>query len=179
MKNKAENIEEVEIDLIKLTRTVWDGKNIIIKTILVFLFIALLYAFGSKNEYEATCKLMPEIQENIRPNLGGLGNLAGLAGFNIDMGNKNALLPEHYPLITQSLPFQQKLLNEKIGVQKLDTIIRLYDYFLEFDRSSIFEIIYNYTVGLPFHLRSILRSKENRFNDKKRVEFQYNNKWIV
>jgi hypothetical protein len=59
-----------------------------------FLVIGLMIAFGSKVEYEASCKLMPENQEGMKSNLGGLGSLAGLAGINLDMGGTGALTPE-------------------------------------------------------------------------------------
>jgi uncharacterized protein involved in exopolysaccharide biosynthesis len=147
--------------------TIWSGRKTILKVIIIFLVIGLLYAFGSKKEYKASCKLMPEVQENLRPNLGGLGNLAGLAGLNIDLGNtSSALLPDHYPLITRSLPFQQKILNEKIEIQKLDTVVSLYNYLYELDKSSVFEILYDYTVGLPFKIRSLIMSHDINLNEK-------------
>ena len=94
-----------------------------------FFLLGLLIAFGSKVEYEASCKLMPESQEGMKPNLGGLGSLAGLAGINLDMGGSGALTPELYPQIAQSVPFLLKILNEPIHFEKQDTTTTSYIFF--------------------------------------------------
>ena len=123
MEEEKENIEsknpvikDDEIDLLEVTKTVWAGRKLILKVTGIFLVIGLIIAFGSKVEYEASCKLMPESQEGVKPNLGGLGSLAGLAGINLDMGNSGALTPELYPQISQSVPFIMKIWNEPVHI---------------------------------------------------------------
>jgi LPS O-antigen subunit length determinant protein (WzzB/FepE family) len=68
-------IKDDEIDLIEVAKTIWAGRKLILKVTAVFLVIGLVIAFGSKVEYEASCKLMPETQEGMKSNLGGLGSL--------------------------------------------------------------------------------------------------------
>jgi protein involved in polysaccharide export with SLBB domain len=87
-------IKDDEIDLIEVAKTIWAGRKLILKVTAVFLVIGLVIAFGSKVEYEASCKLMPETQEGMKSNLGGLGSIAGLAGINLDMGTTGALTLE-------------------------------------------------------------------------------------
>ena len=50
-------VEEDEIDLVEVARTIWAGRKLILKVTLVFFLLGLLVAFGSKVEFEASCKL--------------------------------------------------------------------------------------------------------------------------
>lgn len=157
-----ESIKKTKIDLIELTKVVWDQRKYIIYTIVVSIIIGLIVALGSKKEYTSYCKLMPESDENFQSSIGGLGSLAGLAGINMNMGINSSILPQHYPMITQSLPFQKILLEKSIRFQKLDTSVTLYKYFMDIYKPSLFEIIYNYTVGMPNQLRALFSEQRTR-----------------
>lgn len=146
-------IQDDEIDLLELAKTIWKGRKLILKVTGVFLLLGLFIAFGSKVEYEASCKLMPESQEGMKPNMGGLGSLAGLAGINLDMGGGGALTPELYPEIAQSVPFLLKILKEPIHFEKQDTTTTSYIFFNEVDRPSILSLIVKYTIKLPFVIK--------------------------
>lgn len=69
--------------------------------------IGALYAFSKPNEYTAQVTLLPEIQAKGGGNLGGLGSLAGLAGIDVSglSGAGDAVRPELYPTVLQSVPF--------------------------------------------------------------------------
>ncbi len=153
-------IKDDEIDLIEIGKTIWAGRKLILKITLAFFLIGVFVAFGSKVEYEAKCKLLPENQEGIMPsNLGGLGSLAGLAGINLDMGNSETLKPEMYPEIAQSLPFLLKVINEPIHFESLDKTMTSYNYFKEIDRPSIVSSLLKYTLGLPSQIKKWMRSE--------------------
>jgi uncharacterized protein involved in exopolysaccharide biosynthesis len=174
LKEYTENIEQNnpiikddEIDLIEVAKTIWAGRKLILKVTGVFFIIGLIIAFGSKVEYEASCKLMPENQEGMKSNLGGLGSLAGLAGINLDMGGTGALTPELYPQIAQSVPFIMKVWNEPIEFEKQDTTVSSYIYFKEIDNPSILGLIFKYTVGLPFQIKAWLTKSNDEQISKK------------
>ena len=162
-------VKDDEIDLIEVAKTVWAGRKLILKVTAVFFVIGVIIAFGSKVEYEASCKLMPETQEGMKPNLGGLGSLAGLAGINLDLGGNGALTPELYPEIAQSVPFLLKVWNEPIHFEKQDTVISTYQFFKEIDRPSIFNIVLKYTLYLPFQVKNWLTDTNltNTINSEK------------
>lgn len=153
-------IKDDEIDLIEVAKTIWAGRKLILKVTAVFFVIGLVIAFGSKVEYEASCKLMPESQEGTKPNLGGLGSLAGLAGINLDMSGTGALTPELYPQIAQSVPFLMKVWNEPIQFEKQDITTSSYNYFKEIDKPSFLGLIVKYTIGLPFQIKKWLSKSE-------------------
>jgi uncharacterized protein involved in exopolysaccharide biosynthesis len=157
-------IKDDEIDLIEVAKTIWAGRKLILKVTGVFLIIGLIIAFGSKVEYEASCKLMPENQEGMKSNLGGLGSLAGLAGINLDMGGTGALTPELYPQIAQSVPFIMKVWDEPIEFEKQDTTISSYIYFKEIDKPSFLGLIFKYSIGLPFQVKAWFTKSDEQKN---------------
>ena len=159
-KNDRPIIKDDEIDLIEVAKTIWAGRKLILKVTAVFFVIGLVIAFGSKVEYEASCKLMPESQEGTKPNLGGLGSLAGLAGINLDMSGTGALTPELYPQIAQSVPFLMKVWNEPIQFEKQDITTSSYVFFKEIDKPSFLSLMLQYTIGLPFQIKNWLTKSE-------------------
>ncbi|NJN27902.1 MAG: lipopolysaccharide biosynthesis protein [Cyclobacteriaceae bacterium] len=158
--NKRPIIQDDEIDLIEVVKTIWAGRILILKVTAAFFIIGLIIAFGSKVEYEASCKLMPENQEGLKPNMGGLGSLAGLAGINLDMGGTNALTPELYPEIAKSTPFLIDVWKKPIRFEKQDTLVSSYTFFRDLDRPSFLSLVANYTIGLPIQIKSWLSSSE-------------------
>lgn len=153
-------IKDDEIDLVEVAKTIWNGRKLILKVTGIFLLLGLFIAFGSKVEYEASCKLMPESQEGTKSDLGGLGGLAGLAGINLGMGGGGALTPELYPEISQSVPFLLKILNEPIHFEKQDTTTTSYIFFKEQDNPSYISLFFKYTIGLPFVIKGWLTKDE-------------------
>jgi uncharacterized protein involved in exopolysaccharide biosynthesis len=139
-------IKDDEIDLIEVAKTIWAGRKLILKVTAV-LIVGLIIAFGSKVEYEASCKLMPETQEGMKSNLGR----AGLAGINLDMGGS----------IAQSVPFIMKVWNEPIQFEKQDTTVSSYLFFKEIDKSSFISLAMKYTIGLPFQIKAWLTSTDD------------------
>ena len=69
--------------------------------------LGALYAVNKPNEYTSQVTLLPEIQAKSGGNMGGLSSLAGLAGIDINGlgGNTDAVRPELYPTVLQSVPF--------------------------------------------------------------------------
>lgn len=154
MENSNPIIEEIEIDMVEFAKVIWVNRKTIYKTVVIFIVLGLIVAFGSKVEYKASCKLLPDAQEGTMPSLGGLGGLAGLAGINLDMGSQG-LSPDLYPQIVQSLPFQLQVINEKIRFEEKDTITTSYNYFKEIDSPSALGYIAEYTFGLPGKIKGL------------------------
>lgn len=168
-----QTISDDEIDLLELARVIWSKRRFIAKVTSVFFVLGLVIAFTSKVEYEATCKLLPESQESSLPDLGGLGGLAGLAGFDLSSlsSGGSVLSPEIYPEIVNSTPFLDKLINSPVYFEKKDTIISSFDYFLEIDRPSLFDLIIEYTFGLPTKIKSLFIDSDQELESYDLVRF--------
>ncbi|MEP3387658.1 MAG: Wzz/FepE/Etk N-terminal domain-containing protein [Reichenbachiella sp.] len=162
-------IQDDEIDLIELAKTIWAGRRFIAKVTAVFAIIGLVIAFTSPVEYEASCKLLPESQEKQMANLGGLAGLAGLAGVDLSsMGaaGSGVLTPQLYPEIVNSLPFILEVMNDTVYFEQLDLRTTSFHYFKEIAKPSLLGYAVKYTIGLPGQIKQLIieesELKENK-----------------
>lgn len=148
-----ESHNENKIDLLQLGRVIWRGRKTILKIVAGFFILGLLIAFGTKVEYEATCKLLPESQQGIQWNAGGLSGLAELAG--IDLDTKTGMLsPELFPEIVSSETFLWEVLETPVYFEKGDTTLSSFLYFDQLYQPSLLEYLGKYTLGLPAQIGS-------------------------
>ena len=110
IENQQRHLEEDEIDLRELGRTIWSNKW----KIIIFSFIAtacsVLFVLSKPNEYESKTLLMPT--ESTKPSLGGgLAALAGMAG--VDIGGGGAPGPEEsYNALLNDFAFMKSFITE-------------------------------------------------------------------
>jgi uncharacterized protein involved in exopolysaccharide biosynthesis len=105
--------------------------------------IGLVYAIVAQKEFESKTQLMPELQStSALGKMGGLSALAGLAGIDLNqMSTTDAVRPDLYPNILQSLPFALFILKEKVYVSEYQKTMVLEDYLNLKDESLISKII--------------------------------------
>jgi len=141
-------LEEDEIDLIALVKTLWFGRKIVIKTILVFMGIGLFIAIFSEKEYTASTMIIPQTSDS---EIGGrLGGLAAIAGINLGgMGSDSGISPELYPQILNSIPFQLELLQTRLTIEGQTKRITYEDYYTHVYSPGLLGYIKRYTIGLP------------------------------
>ncbi|SOD95117.1 GumC domain-containing protein [Spirosoma fluviale] len=105
----------------------------------ILLIIGVLYAFSKSNQYSAAVTVMPEIQSKTG-GLGGLSSLAGLAGIDIGSGSMggsvDAIRPDVYPNVLQSVPFALHLLRQPVYSQLLKKETSLQTFFEEQEKQS-------------------------------------------
>lgn len=107
---------EREIDWADLVRKLWQRRRWIAEWCIAGVAAALVIAFSIPKEYTVTVTLAPEIQAG-KTSLGGLSSLASMAGINMaNMNSADAVSPELYPDIVESVPF----LTELFGVEVAD-----------------------------------------------------------
>lgn len=109
--------DEVEIRLSEIIRFLRGSRRLIGLSALVGGMIGAIYAFSQPNEYTSAVEVMPELKSPAGAGgLGDLKSLAGLAGVNFDnLGSTSeAIRPDLYPDIVQSMPFVLHLLNQPV-----------------------------------------------------------------
>ncbi|UXX80609.1 Wzz/FepE/Etk N-terminal domain-containing protein [Reichenbachiella carrageenanivorans] len=156
-------IQDDEIDLVELAKTIWAGRRFIAKVAGVFALIGLIIAFTSPVEYEASSKLLPESQEGQMPNMGGLAGLAGLAGVDLSsMGGAGSgvLTPQLYPEIVNSLPFILEVMNDTVYFEQLDLHTTSFHYFKEVETPTLLGYVMKYTIGLPGTIKKAFSAEE-------------------
>ena len=96
---------------------------------LIGLIIGALYAFSKPNMYTAQVTVMPEVQSKGAVGLGNLGSLAGLAGISLDnLGEQDAIRPDLYPNVLQSVPFALHLLQQPVYSTALKAKMTLQEF---------------------------------------------------
>jgi LPS O-antigen subunit length determinant protein (WzzB/FepE family) len=125
-------IQDDEIDLIALVKTIWNGRKTIYYSVGVAVLLGLIIAFASPKKYTASATLLPSA-ENAENRLGGLGALAGMAGFNLNsmFGQTTGIPAEIYPKVVSSFPFQEELVHQKFNFEDYDHPVSIYDYVIE------------------------------------------------
>ncbi|GAB3034662.1 lipopolysaccharide biosynthesis protein [Spirosoma pulveris] len=133
---KQENTEEneIEIRLSDVVRFLGASRKAAFTGGVIMLLIGALYAFSKPNQYDASVTVMPEIQSKTG-GLGGLSSLAGLAGIDIGGGSiggsMDAIRPDVYPNVLQSVPFALHLLQQPVYSQLLKKETSLQTFFEE------------------------------------------------
>ena len=138
-----------EIDLLELAKTFWNGRSIILKSILIAGIFGVVIALLSSKEYTATTTIVPQTSSS-SSKLGGLSSLAAMAGFNLDNATSGDVLsPTVYPEIVSSVPFQMDLMNTPFTFAEVNHPVSLYEYYSEISKPGVLSLIAKYTIGLP------------------------------
>lgn len=165
--NKIQHIKEDEIDLIALAKTAWDGRKIIIRSVILFMFIGLFVALLTPNEYTATTTMIPQVSSG-STKLGGLSSLAAMAGFNINMNQAgNEISPMLYPQIISSIPFQLEIMNTNFHFPGSDQKVSLYKYYTEIKEPGLLQTIKKYSIGLPFVILKWIKGEKTQASGSK------------
>ncbi len=151
-------INNDEIDLLELAKTLWDGRIKILKYIVTAGVIGIFIAILTPKEYVASISMIPESSQS-GSNLGGLSSLASFAGLNLDIGNSGeTMTPQVYPQIVTSVPFQLELMNIPFKFSDVDHPVSLMEYYSKIAKPGVLKLIREYTIGLPGLIVSIISS---------------------
>lgn len=121
---------EDKIDLIAICKVLWASRKLFSKVCAIALVIGIIVAFSIPKTYKAEVVLAPEESSGLNLS-GNLGELAAMVGVNLgNLGNNvDAIYPELYPEVVESVPFLTDLFRTKISTkdQELKNIT-LYAY---------------------------------------------------
>jgi hypothetical protein len=155
MSNQTENNfnEEDQIDIIALVKKVWLGRKLIIKVSILSFVIGCIVALFSPIVYTSQTTFVPQVSEDKMSSKGGLGNLASLAGINLNQGSSTSdsyLSPFLYSKIANSDEFSLKIIEEKL-INLNGDVFTFKEYLLSSNNSTSFDLIgfiKKYTIGL-------------------------------
>lgn len=154
--------EEDEIDLIALAKTIWDKRGFIVKTIIVFAVIGVAVALLSPKEYTASTQMVPQVSTG-GSRMGGLSSLASMAGINLNLNNEvTELMPQTYPQVIKSAPFQLQLMNTKYSFAEIEQPITLFEYYTEYSKPNALAVIKKYTIGLPGIITGAIKGEKTQ-----------------
>ncbi len=151
-------VEEDEIDLIQLTKTLWKSRKTVIKITVIFMVIGLLVAILTPPEYQVTTVMVPQVGGKSK--LGGLSSLAAMAGVNLNVSGGSELSPMVYPEIVKSIPFKKALIQTKLTFEGIDHPVTYYNYYMKYAKTGILGNVLKYTIGLPGTIKKALFAKK-------------------
>ena len=139
---------EQEIDLIELAKRLWGERKFLFKCCGVAIVVGLVVAFSIPKEYSTTVKLAPETSDPSKK-MGNLGGLAAMAGINLGASaGSDAISPDLYPDVVQSIPFLLELFPVQVESEKGDYSSTLYEYMDDHQKSAW----WSYVIKAPFKL---------------------------
>jgi LPS O-antigen subunit length determinant protein (WzzB/FepE family) len=92
-----------EIDLKELFLHLWAGKLYIISSIFICILLASLHLNIAERKYDVVYNLAPVSTTDARPNLGGLGGLASLAGVPLPSSSSSDFLTFRFLLLSEEV----------------------------------------------------------------------------
>lgn len=150
-----------EIDLIELAKRLWSERKFLFKCCGIAIVIGLIIAFSIPKEYSTTVKLAPETTDPSKK-IGSLGGLAAMAGINLNAASgADAISPDLYPDVVQSIPFLLELFPVQVTDESGEKTVSLYEYMDEYQRSCW----WSYIVKAPLKLMTVIKdamSKEGQ-----------------
>lgn len=168
----SSEIEDDEIDLIAIAKTIWEGRKTIIKSVIIFTVIGLFVALVSPKEYSANSIMIPQT-EGQSNKLSGLSSIAAMAGVNIgSSGSDDYLKPKIYPQIINSVPFQLELMNQEIFFPDINQKSSIYNWYTNYKKDSFIDIVLRYTIGLPRLVISSFK-KQNQSDGNKTLKNRF------
>jgi hypothetical protein len=160
-----------EIDLLALVKTIWNCRRSVLRIILLFLGVGLIFAVLSPKEFTATSTFIPQTGDSGKPGT-SLGGLASLAGISLG-GAANAgsdIPPTLYPKIVSSVTFRKALLEAKFHINGIKEKVTYRQYYEEIYNPSLFELLIKYSVGIPLNLINRFRNSQDIDLDKNEID---------
>lgn len=125
-KIKITDTDEIEIRLSDIIQFLKDNRWKILMGGIVGLIIGALYAFSKPDVFTVEATIMPEFQN--RPT-GSLASLSAFSGLGFDNTNTtDAIRPDLYPNVLESVPFALDILNKQVYSKKLNTKTTLQEF---------------------------------------------------
>lgn len=160
---KIRNIDQDEIE-IRLSDIIQFIKVNRLKILLggaIGFAIGALYAFSMPNVFKVEVTVMPEFQSRGAGGLGNLSAVSAFAGLGIDNVNTpDAIRPDLYPNVLQSIPFALSMLGQTVYSKKLDAKTTLQDFINRTNTVSFLDRFFD-ALSIKDDKEGIIESKSN------------------
>jgi len=125
----------------------------------------LIFALGTKPEYEAKIKLLPYKSGSAGS---GLSGLAGLAGVKLPDGTSGPVISlDLYPSLVETFEFRKKIAETPVYFSSLNAKHTALYYFKNIYKPGFASHVYAYTFGLPEKLLGLLKFPEPTLEKQK------------
>ena len=121
-----------EIDINSILKNILQRKKLFTINILITLAVSSIIIFSIPRSYVCTVKLAPE---STSTNVGMLGGLASTLGLNMNsMMNQDAIIPEFYPDVMESVDYVTQMFPVKVTTKDGKISTTYYDYLKNYQK---------------------------------------------
>ncbi len=149
--------------------------------LLVFSVLGVCVVLLSHKHYTSKTVFVPQVSSAQGLELGNLGGLASLAGFDFENSSGGEFPPTLYPKILSSAKIQLAMLNSKLIIPSGDQYdtVSYRTYYEDYYKPSVLTYIPKYTIGLPFKIIDAMKvnkggdSESSEGSESTNMGFQY------
>ncbi len=180
MENVPQVIKDDEIDFVAILKTLWGGRKIIVKSVIIMTLLGFCVAIFSPKQYVASGIFIPKVSDG-KTSSSSLSGLAAMAGISLGNSLPSAeISPTIYPKVIEGTSFCKELMESKIKVSDVEYEVSFFQYFNEIKSPSIIGYIKKYTLGLPGLLKKAFQGeKEEVDNSELEVETLTEEEYII
>ena len=161
-KLKSTDQHEINIRLVDIIEFIKDSRRKMLIGAVIGLIVGVLYAYSKPDTFKVEVTVMPEIQNKGNS---GLGAVSAFAGLGLDnAGTSDAIRPDLYPNVLQSVPFALNILDQPVYSKKLNKKITLQDFINETSTVSFLDKL------LSLFSISDNTDKEDTTNSKNKIQ---------
>jgi uncharacterized protein involved in exopolysaccharide biosynthesis len=136
---------------------VWREKRTVLRYAVIAGLAGSFVAFGSEEEFTAKTRLIPY---KMGVGASSLSGLAGLAGIRIPAGaTEQIITADLYPEVAKSQDFRLEVAETPLVFSSVNRRATTVEYFRDLHKTSPFEIVLDYTLGLPRKVLSAVRNE--------------------
>lgn len=108
------------------------GRRLLVRTVVVFVVLAVAYGLFASPTYRSTAWVVPEAQSEAPQSLPGLGGgLSALQGLGINLGGlSKGLSTDAYPEILKGREVRRAVVRDTFRIPTRDTTVTLVDYYV-------------------------------------------------
>lgn len=121
------NLTEKPVDYVEIISEVWKKKYFILKTVLIVTFVTIGLSLLVSNKYRVAAVVLPDNESSKLGNLGGLADIASMAGVSVGGGGKSWM--ELYPQIMVSEAVLKNVIYTKYKSEKFKDSVNIIEYF--------------------------------------------------
>lgn len=152
----TEQQQEEKIDILSIIKVLWNARKLYVKICAIAFILGTIIAFSIPKTYKAETVLAPELSSGMNLS-GNLSDIASMVGINLNNPNTSvdAIYPELYPEIIQSVSFLTDMFETKISTKNNQLKnITLYSYLKDHQK-------YPWWSKIIGAIQNITRKKDN------------------
>lgn len=153
----------IEINsIVDISKLAWRRRAFIVKTVLVFLVLGVFQIVSTPVQYKSRIILMPQASSAGTQGLAGLGQIAGLAGLNLNYDESGGgISPDLFPEILNSQSFFLEFMGRRFPGNNGEPV-EIKDLFSEFDsRPLVIRLIFG-LLNMPSTIKGLFSDHDGQ-----------------